>query len=185
MQMVQFECHRHWKPSVSSTFGVGWIPFSHYWPSGVIRIGLPIWRWKSWKSSGTKWAQWAANGPVWMPQALKPLWLIQFRSWMNPLFPLLAFWGNKKWPPIMTEKKLKIFWNKMGSMGCKWSRLNAPSSQIPLPHPFLEFWAPMAERPDVVLVRFKRRFAPPLPVRSFRHNYGSLVVNLTTFHLWG
>ena len=41
MQMVQFECPRHWKPSVSCTFGVAWILFSHYWPSGVIRIDLP------------------------------------------------------------------------------------------------------------------------------------------------
>ena len=42
------------KPSVSSTFGVGRIPFSHYWPSGVIRIGLPVWRWKSCKHLETK-----------------------------------------------------------------------------------------------------------------------------------
>ena len=33
----QFEC-----PSVSSNFGVGRIPVPHYWPSGVIRIGLPV-----------------------------------------------------------------------------------------------------------------------------------------------
>ena len=30
------------KPSISSTFWVGRIPFSHYWPSWVIRIGLPV-----------------------------------------------------------------------------------------------------------------------------------------------
>ena len=36
MQMVQFECPRHWKPSASSTFGVGRIPFSQYgWVRGV------------------------------------------------------------------------------------------------------------------------------------------------------
>ena len=46
--MIQFECPRHWKPSVSSTFGVGRIPFSHYCPSGVIRIGLPVWKWRRW-----------------------------------------------------------------------------------------------------------------------------------------
>ena len=33
-QMVQFECSKHWIPSVSSSFEVGWIPFSHYWPLG-------------------------------------------------------------------------------------------------------------------------------------------------------
>ena len=31
-------------------------PFSHYWPSGVIRIGSPVWKWKSWKNFRTKWA---------------------------------------------------------------------------------------------------------------------------------
>ena len=35
--MAQFECPRHSIPSVLSNFKVGWIPFSPYWPSGVIR----------------------------------------------------------------------------------------------------------------------------------------------------
>ena len=135
--MVQFECPWHPNPSVSSNFEVGWIPFSHYWPSGVIRIGLPVWRWKSWKSFGTKWAQWAANGPVWMPQALKTPCLIQFWSWMNPPFPLLALWGNKNWPPSMKVKKMEIFQNKRGLKGCKWPSLNAPGTEHPLPHPLL------------------------------------------------
>ena len=56
----------------------------------------------------------AANGPVWMPQALKPLCLIQFWSWKNSLFPLLALWGNKNWLPSMKVKKLQTFENKMG-----------------------------------------------------------------------
>ena len=30
LQMVQFECPRHGKPSVSSILGVGRIPLSHY-----------------------------------------------------------------------------------------------------------------------------------------------------------
>ena len=33
LQMVQFDCPRHWKPSVSFSSGVGRIPSSHYWPS--------------------------------------------------------------------------------------------------------------------------------------------------------
>ena len=40
LQMVQFECHRHWAPSMKV---------------------------KSWKNFRTKLAQQAANGPVWMP----------------------------------------------------------------------------------------------------------------------
>ena len=37
-QMVQYECTKHWKPTVSFSFGVVRTPFSNYWPSGVIRI---------------------------------------------------------------------------------------------------------------------------------------------------
>ena len=48
MQMVQYECPKHWKSSVSFTFEVGRLSFTHYWPSGVIKIGLPVWKWKSW-----------------------------------------------------------------------------------------------------------------------------------------
>ena len=54
----------------------GRIPFSHFQP-WVIRIGLPSWKWKSWKVRGTKLAQQAANCPVWMPQVLKPCGFIQ------------------------------------------------------------------------------------------------------------
>ena len=101
LQMVQFEWPRHSKLPLLSNSWVGWFPISHNWPSGVIRIGLPVWRWKNWKPYERKWAQWATNGPVWMPQALKTLCLIQFWSWKNSLFPLLALWGNKKWLPSM------------------------------------------------------------------------------------
>ena len=190
MHLVQFECTRHWKSPVSSNFEVGWFPFSHYWPSGVIRIGLPVWKWKSWKSLGTKWAQkaangsvwmshvliqfwswmnppfhywpsgviriglpvwkwkswkylrtkwaqWAANGPDWMPQAPKPLCLNQFWSWMNSLFQLLALWGNNNWPLSMKVKKMQKFGNKSVLMVCKWSSLNAPGTGNPLFHPIL------------------------------------------------
>ena len=36
-------------------------------------------------------------------------------------FPFLVLWSNKNWPTNMKLEKLKIFWNKMGSMvqfGC-------------------------------------------------------------------
>ena len=136
--MVQFECPRHWKPSVSSNFKVGRIPFSHYWPSGVIRIGLPVWRWKRWKISRTKGVERDANGPVWMPQAPKPLCLVHFWSWKNSLFSVLALWGNKNWPPSMKVKKLENCGNKSGLTGCKWSSLNAQGTQTSLSIPFLE-----------------------------------------------
>ena len=136
--MAQFECPRHWKPSVSFSFEVGWIPFSHYWPSGVIRNGSPVWKWKRWKSFRTKGAEWAANGPVWMPQALKTICLIQFWSCVNSLFPLLALWGNKNGLPSMKVKKVQKYQNKMGWMGCKWSSLNAPGIENPLSHSILK-----------------------------------------------
>ena len=107
--LFQFECPRHSKPSVSFSFGVGWIPFSHYWPSGVKRIGLPVWKWKSWKYWGIKVALRDANDSDWMARALKLLCLIQFWGWKNPLFPLLVIWGNKNWPPSM---KIEQNWFK-------------------------------------------------------------------------
>ena len=55
---------------------LGEFPFPHYWPSGVIRIGLPSMKVKSWKIIRTKGAKKAANGPVRMPQALKTHCLI-------------------------------------------------------------------------------------------------------------
>ena len=124
LQISKFKCPKHWNPSVSSNSEVGWIPLSHYWPSGVIRNGSPVWSSKRWKNFRTKLARWTANGPVWMPQALKSTCLIQFWSWVNSTFPLLALWGNKKWLPSMKVKKLKNFQNKIGWTGCILSSLN-------------------------------------------------------------
>ena len=53
-------------------------------------------------------------------------------------FPFLAPWGNKNWPPSMNLKELKIFWNKMGSMGLKRSSLNGTITDTPLSHPFVQ-----------------------------------------------
>ena len=72
-----------------------------------------------------------------MPQALKPLSLTHIGSWKNSPFPLLALWGNKNGLPCMKVKKLENFRNKIGLMGCKWSNLNAPNTEIPVSHPFL------------------------------------------------
>ena len=78
----------------------------------------------------------AANGLVRMPQALKSPCLSQFLSCLNFLFPVL--WGSRNWPPSIKVKKLKIFWDKMGSKGCKYSSLNAPGTETPLSHPILK-----------------------------------------------
>ena len=60
------------------------------------------------------------------------------RGWMNSLFPLLALWGNKNWPPSMKVKKMEIFPDKIALMGGKWSSLNAPGTENPLSHSVLE-----------------------------------------------
>ena len=79
-----------------------------------------------------------ANCPNWIPLALSPLCLIHFWSWEISLFSLLALWGNKNWPPSIKVKQIEISQNKMGLKDCKWSSLNAPGTQNPLSHPFLE-----------------------------------------------
>ena len=76
--------------------------------------------------------------PVRMPQALKPLSLIHIGKGKFSQLPLLALWGNKNWLPSMKWKKLKIFQNKIGLKGCKWSSLKAPGTETPLSHPYWE-----------------------------------------------
>ena len=105
LQMVQLECPRHWKPTVSFFSGVVRFPFSQYWPSGVIRMGSPVWKWKSWKFIWTKVAQQAANGPVGMPQASKPLILILFWSCEN----FLQWYAMGKFPfPIFCPRQPRL-----------------------------------------------------------------------------
>ena len=41
------------------------------------------------------------------------------------------------WTPSMKVKKFEIFWDKISSTGCKWSSLNAPSTETPVSHPIL------------------------------------------------
>ena len=75
-----------------------------------------------------------------MPQALETLCLIHFWGWKNSLFPILALWGNKNWPPSINLKKLKIFRDLTGLKGCKWSSLHAPGTGNPLSPPILSFF---------------------------------------------
>ena len=73
-----------------------------------------------------------------MPLALKFLCLIHFWNWQNSPFSLIALWGNKNWPPSMKVKNFENCQIKSGLKGCQWSSLNAPGTEIPLSHPFLE-----------------------------------------------
>ena len=73
-----------------------------------------------------------------MPQALKPLCLIQFWNWKITLFSLLALWGNKNWPFTMKMQQIENCQNKTGLKGCTWSPLNAQGTQTPQSHSVLE-----------------------------------------------
>ena len=121
LYLIQFGS---WKISISSLLAL--------WGN---KNGLPSMKVKSCKIFRTNLAQQAANGPVWMPQALKTLCLIQFGSWKISLSSLLALWGNKNGLPQYEGKKAAKFQNKISSAGCKWSSLNAPSTLNPLSHP--------------------------------------------------
>ena len=69
-----------------------------------------------------------------MPQALIPLCLAHFLSWENFPLSVLAFWGNKNWPPSIKVKKLENLWNKISSTCSKWSVLNSPDNQTSVDH---------------------------------------------------
>ena len=75
LQMIQFECPRHWNSSVSSILGVGkfsQLPILALWGN---KNWLPSMKVRSWKNFWTKLAKRSAIGPVWMPQALNPLFI--------------------------------------------------------------------------------------------------------------
>ena len=92
-----------------------------------------------------------------MPQALKTLCLIHFWGLKNSLFPLLALWGNKNWPPSMKVKKLENVLNKRGLKGCKWSSLNAPGTENPLSHSIMK----LDESPFPILALWGNKNWPP------------------------
>ena len=70
-----------------------------------------------------------------MPQALNPLF-VAFKLGES-LF--LISWGNKELAlPSIKVKKFDKYLDKVGSTGCKWSRLNTPGTETPLFSPFLE-----------------------------------------------
>ena len=83
---------------------------------------------------GLKGCKWSSLNP---PGTQTPLSHLVLKLDFS-LFSLLALWGNKKWPPSMKVQQIENCQNKMGLKGCKWSSLNAPGTQTPLSHPFLE-----------------------------------------------
>ena len=71
----------------------------------------------------------------------------------------------------MKVKKLKIFWNKMGSMGCKWPSLNAPGIENPLPHSILK----LDESPFPLLAFWGNKNKPPsMKVKKLENLYNKM-----------
>ena len=92
LPMVQFECPRHWNFWVTSILGDSlFLMFSLWANKELALLSIKV---KSWKNFRTKSAQEAANGPVWMPQALKPLGHIHFLG--ESLFLMFSLWANKE-----------------------------------------------------------------------------------------
>ena len=46
--------------------------------------------------------------------------------------------------PRIKIRKVEIFWNKIILTGCKWSSLNAQSTETPVSHSRLTFAAPLS-----------------------------------------
>ena len=138
LQMVQFECPRHSNPSVSSILRKGkfsQLPLLALWGNKNWLPSMKVKKSEKFQNKmGLKECKWSSlNIPGTETLLSHPILKLD-----EPPLPLLALWGNKNWPPSMKVKKLKIFWDKMGSKGCKWSSLNAQGTGNPLPHPVLE-----------------------------------------------
>ena len=100
MQMVQFECPRHWKPYVPFRFGVGWFPLFPWldlwgnknWPPSMKVDELEIFK----NKRALKWCKWSRFE---CPSHWKHSFSSNFKVGWNPFSPLLALWGNKNWLP--------------------------------------------------------------------------------------
>ena len=112
-----------------------------------------------------------------MPQALKPLSLIHIGKGKISQLPLLALWGNKNWLPSMKVKELEILQNKSGLKGCKWSSLNAKSTETPMSYSIyftlLALFFNFHHRPS----------APPSAVRRSIFCSSSALAPISTLHL--
>ena len=58
-----------------------------------------------------------------------------FLPLLLPFFLSLGYKGIG--PPSMKGKKVEIFWDKISLTVCKWSSLNAQSTDTPVSHPLL------------------------------------------------
>ena len=123
-------CLIHFWSWENSLFSVLALRGNNNWPPSIKVKQIEIFQVKM-RLKGCKWS--SLN----VPGTQIPLSHF-FWSWEISLFSVLALWGNKNWLPSIKVKQIEIFQNKMSLKGCKWSSLNAPGTQIPLSHSFLE-----------------------------------------------
>ena len=87
----------------------------------------------------------AVNGPVGMPQALKPLCLIRLLDFP---FPIIELWGNKNWSSSMKVKKDGKLLEQKGPRGMQMVLFECPRHwKTPVlstfgisPFPLLALW---------------------------------------------
>ena len=102
LQMVQFECPRHWNASVLSILGIGRIPISQYLPSGGNKNWPPNMNVKKMKNSpykmGLKDCKWSIfNAPGFETPLSHPfLELGEFS-----VISICPLGVNENWPPSM------------------------------------------------------------------------------------
>ena len=91
--MVQFECYRHWNPSVLSISGVGWISLYSLLASWGNKNWTPRMKVKKLGnldnkicSTGCKWSSLNASGTE------TP---VSIHFWVNPFF--FSLWGNNRY----------------------------------------------------------------------------------------
>ena len=75
------------------------------WRSGVIRMGSPAWKWKSWKILRTKWAHQPSHGPFWMSRSLKAIVSLYSRVVSSPFSPWI---GRKPFSNLEVTWKPKL-----------------------------------------------------------------------------
>ena len=99
LQMVKFECPRHSNPCASLRLG------EFHFLIFLGNKGNGLWgiRVKRCKIFRTKWAQQAANGPLWMPQALKPMCLT-----MGGRIPFSRFPGEPAGARVLNLAKHQV-----------------------------------------------------------------------------
>ena len=106
-------------------------PLSNYWSSGVIRIGLPVWKRKSWENLGTWLAQWISIAPISCPKHWKTLKYWSFHKFISTSIgchePVTSAASNQIWRSLALQ--LRSPWQVIVKIVKFW-QLNLRSFRI-------------------------------------------------------